>query len=94
MSEDETVEEQEEIVVEDEVVEEEVVEELDPLQQALDRAEIAEKEISYKGEIFKVNDEEFTFLKNERENLIILLMASYNDNLLDSIISDANNKIN
>ena len=35
-----------------------------------------------------------TFLKNEREHLIILLMASYNDNLLDSIISNENNKIN
>ena len=53
-----------------------------------------EKDISYKGEIFKINDEEFTFLKNEREHLIILLMASYNDNLLDSIISNENNKIN
>ena len=48
MSEDETVEEQEEIVVEDEVIEEEIVEEVDPLQQALDRAETAEKEISYR----------------------------------------------
>ena len=48
MSEDETVEEQEEIVVKDEVLEEEVVEEVDPLQQALDRAETAEKEISYR----------------------------------------------
>ncbi len=48
-------------------------------------------DISYKGEIFEINDEEFTFLKNEREHLIILLMASYNDNLLDSIISNANN---
>ena len=48
MSEDETVEEQEEIVVEDEVIEEEGVEEVDPLQQALDRAETAEKEISYR----------------------------------------------
>ena len=51
-------------------------------------------DFSYKGEIFEINDEEFTFLKNEREHLIILLMASYNDNLLDSIISNANNKIN
>ena len=48
-------------------------------------------DFSYKGEIFEINDEEFTFLKNEREHLIILLMASYNDNLLDSIISNANN---
>ena len=48
MSEDETVEEQEEIVVEEEVIEEEIVEEVDPLQQALDRAETAEKEISYR----------------------------------------------
>ena len=44
-------------------------------------------DFSYKGEIFEINDEEFTFLNNEREHLIILLMASYNDNLLDSIIS-------
>ena len=51
-------------------------------------------DISYKGEIFEINDEEFTFLKSEREHLITLLMASYNDNLLDSIISNANNKIN
>ena len=49
------------------------------------------KDISYKGKIFEINDEEFTFLKNEREHLIILLMASYNDNLLDSIISKINN---
>ena len=48
-------------------------------------------DFSYKGEIFEINDEEFTFLKNEREHLIILLMASYNDNLFDSIISNANN---
>ena len=48
-------------------------------------------DFSYKGEIFEINDEEFTFLKSEREHLIILLMASYNDNLLDSIISNANN---
>ena len=50
-----------------------------------------EKDISYKGEIFKINDEEFTFLKNEKEHLIILLMASYNDDLLELIISKINN---
>ena len=50
-----------------------------------------EKDISYKGEIFKINDEEFTFLKNEREHLIILLIASYNDDLLELIISKINN---
>ena len=34
---------------------------------------------------------ESSFLKNEKEHLIILLMASYNDDLLELIISKINN---
>ena len=45
-------------------------------------------DFSYKGEIFEINDEEFTFLKNEREHLIMLLMASYSPSIMQSIIKE------
>ena len=48
-------------------------------------------DISYEEEIFIINDEEFTFLKNEKDYLIFLLMASYNPSLIKSITAISNN---
>lgn len=45
------------------------------------------KDISYKSKCFKINDAEFSFLKKEKDFLIILLMASYRDDLIELIIS-------
>ena len=49
--------------------------------------------ISYKDEIFRINDEEFTFLKKEKDHLITLLMASYKPSLLRAIMEEIDNKI-
>jgi len=46
------------------------------------------EEIDFTDEIFEINDEEFTFLKNERDHLIILLMASYTPSIMQSIIKE------
>ena len=45
-------------------------------------------DISYKDEIFEINYKKFTFLKKEREHLIILLMASYRPSVIQSIIKE------
>ena len=49
------------------------------------------KDISFKGEIFTINDEEFSFLKKEKDYLIILLMASYKSYYLNLIVSNKDN---
>ena len=50
-------------------------------------------DISYKGKNFIINDEEFTFLKKEKDHLITLLMASYKPSLLRAIMEERDNKI-
>ena len=49
------------------------------------------KDISFKGEIFTINDEEFSFLKKEKDYLVILLMASYKSYYLNLIVSNKDN---
>ena len=42
-------------------------------------------EISFKDEIFMINEEDFMFSKKEKDHLITLLMASYKPSLLNAI---------
>ena len=50
-------------------------------------------EISYKDEIFLINEEEFMFSKKEKDHLITLLMASYKPSLLKTIMEEIDNTI-
>ena len=49
------------------------------------------KDISFKGEIFTINDKEFSFLKKEKDYLVILLMASYKSYYLNLIVANKDN---
>jgi hypothetical protein len=50
-------------------------------------------EISFKNEIFLINEEEFMFSKKEKDHLITLLMASYKPSLLKTIMEAIDNTI-
>jgi len=50
-------------------------------------------EISYKDEIFLINEEEFMFSKKEKDHLITLLMASHKPSLLKTIMEEIDNTI-
>jgi hypothetical protein len=45
------------------------------------------EDISYKGKIFTINDEEFTFLNKDKNHLVTLLNASYLPNIITLISS-------
>ena len=50
-------------------------------------------EISFKDEIFLINEEEFLFSKKEKDHLITLLMASHKPSLLKTIMEEIDNTI-